>query len=511
MEAPAGPSEEGVQQRRTIVLDSGALIGGSDSLFAARGLVDAHGSAVEGGEDSEQIDFVTVAEVVHEVRDARARARLALLEGSLSLKNPSAEALAAVAEFSKATGDYPALSRVDMRVLALTWMLEVAKNGKKYLKEKPAEPVFAKQSTVSLQESLRQLEVAESREKSERERELAQSDGWSVVQSGRSKKKGSRRSPARKHKPSNPQASEQQNSAATEWQKRNETAVQAEIPAPEAAASSAKLVRDTAASPSDDLKGMEKGDMSHDDGTPAEGRNIESAPTATPSLHSADTKVCEEAGEASDAEDSDFSDDGVGWINQENLDDHLAHDVGSTTMDGALQDRVGCVTTDFAMQNVMLQMGLQLLGVDGRRVIASVRRYALRCQACGQVTRELERQFCGNCGNAAFTRVSFAVNKKGVARIYLSSKFQPRLRGTKYSIPMPRGGRHNKDLILREDQIDPTKIRRAEKQRERMTVDVLDPNAAYASGAKHVTHRPFVVGYGSRNPNVSKPRSKKGK
>jgi RNA-binding protein NOB1 len=42
---------------------------------------------------------------------------------------------------------------------------------------------------------------------------------------------------------------------------------------------------------------------------------------------------------------------------------------------------VGCMTADFAMQNVLLQMGLTLVGVEGKR-IQKVKTWVLRCHAC---------------------------------------------------------------------------------------------------------------------------------
>jgi len=41
----------------------------------------------------------------------------------------------------------------------------------------------------------------------------------------------------------------------------------------------------------------------------------------------------------------------------------------------------GCMTADFAMQNVLLQMHLDLVSIDGKR-IQKVRNYVLRCHAC---------------------------------------------------------------------------------------------------------------------------------
>ena len=41
----------------------------------------------------------------------------------------------------------------------------------------------------------------------------------------------------------------------------------------------------------------------------------------------------------------------------------------------------GCMTADFAMQNVLLHMGLNLIGIEGKR-ISTVKSWVLRCHAC---------------------------------------------------------------------------------------------------------------------------------
>lgn len=47
----------------------------------------------------------------------------------------------------------------------------------------------------------------------------------------------------------------------------------------------------------------------------------------------------------------------------------------------AKQIPVGCMTADFAMQNVLLQMNLSLVGVEGKK-IERVKTWVLRCHAC---------------------------------------------------------------------------------------------------------------------------------
>lgn len=42
---------------------------------------------------------------------------------------------------------------------------------------------------------------------------------------------------------------------------------------------------------------------------------------------------------------------------------------------------MGCMTADYAMQNVLLHMGLNLVGLEGKN-ITSVKTWVLRCHAC---------------------------------------------------------------------------------------------------------------------------------
>eukprot|EP00775_Hariotina_reticulata_P013406 gene13406-13534_t len=99
-------------------------------------------------------------------------------------------------------------------------------------------------------------------------------------------------------------------------------------------------------------------------------------------------------------------------------------------------------------QNVLLQMGLRLLTRDGRR-IARLSRYALRCSACFTVTREAGRLFCPKCGNLSLDRVEVVVGPNGAE--YYGARKRHILRGTKFSLPKPRGGRNSRDPVLRED------------------------------------------------------------
>uniref|UniRef100_A0A061S2A5 RNA-binding protein NOB1 n=1 Tax=Tetraselmis sp. GSL018 TaxID=582737 RepID=A0A061S2A5_9CHLO len=115
---------------------------------------------------------------------------------------------------------------------------------------------------------------------------------------------------------------------------------------------------------------------------------------------------------------------------------------------GGEESCIVSVTADFAMQNVLLQMGLRLATPDGRRV-RKMQTWVLRCSACRTVTREVHKVFCPQCGNASLDKVELTVGPDGSEQFGVRKKHN--LRGTKYSLPKPRGGKNSKDPILRED------------------------------------------------------------
>ena len=88
-------------------------------------------------------------------------------------------------------------------------------------------------------------------------------------------------------------------------------------------------------------------------------------------------------------DDPSDSDDGEGeWITPSNVGLHksralnLLPNAGSRgKRKGAEVMHAGCMTADFAMQNVLLQMGLHLVGLEGKR-IEKVKSWVLRCHAC---------------------------------------------------------------------------------------------------------------------------------
>jgi len=181
-------------------------------------------------------------------------------------------------------------------------------------------------------------------------------------------------------------------------------------------------------------------------------------------------------------------DDGVGWITSPEDIKFMKNEAGGVLDPGKtgpnnpngnndqqkkakgphLSQRVACATTDFAMQNVLLQMNLILLSSEGMR-IRRLKTWVMRCGACFKIhmpdedfhdgsNHHMKRLFCKHCGSDMMQRISASVDgKTGRLKLHFSKRKQGRhhsIRGTKFSLPKP--GTNNKykgDLLLREDQL----------------------------------------------------------
>ncbi|KAL3143962.1 hypothetical protein ABBQ32_003774 [Trebouxia sp. C0010 RCD-2024] len=101
----------------------------------------------------------------------------------------------------------------------------------------------------------------------------------------------------------------------------------------------------------------------------------------------------------------------------------------------AFGSSVASVTADFAMQNVILQMGLRLVAPNGMR-IKQLSRWVLRCSACFKITKEPGRLFCPHCGNATLDKVEAVIGADGTEQYGVRKRFNTR--GTRYSLPKPK-------------------------------------------------------------------------
>lgn len=212
---------------------------------------------------------------------------------------------------------------------------------------------------------------------------------------------------------------------------------------------------------------------------------------------------------ASEDEDNDS-----GWITPQNI-ALKKQEVNSEVDDKPV--KVACITSDFAMQNVLKQIGLSVLSVDGRQ-IQQLRSFILRCYACFKTTSIMTKVFCPNCGNRTLKKVAVSLSEDGTQVIHISSRKRLSGRGKRFSLPTPKGGKHANNPILCEDQRVPDQ---RPSRLARTKNNPLDPD--YIAGfspfvMRDVSSRSAMLGIRTtdiksvmRNPSDTRRKGKKRK
>lgn len=82
-----------------------------------------------------------------------------------------------------------------------------------------------------------------------------------------------------------------------------------------------------------------------------------------------------------------------------------------------------------------------------------------------------------------------------------------------YDMPIPKGGRHVNNLVVREDQKEYIKAQQSRSKQK--VIDMFDPDFIPMSrkvDLREVNNNMFgtnVIGFGRRNPNVARKKTKK--
>ncbi|BEI84173.1 hypothetical protein CcaverHIS002_0407770 [Cutaneotrichosporon cavernicola] len=259
--------------------------------------------------------------------------------------------------------------------------------------------------------------------------------------------------------------------------------------------------------------------------------NAEKAPEPTPAEEpKTDTTPADDKAAAAAAA---WGNDGEGeWITPANVKKHRNRDLGLLpAKPGAVVVPLAAaaMTGDYAVQNVLLGMGLGLVGEGGKR-ISRVKSYVLRCHACFKLCKDSSKRFCPSCGNATLLRATVTTSSvTGKQTVHLKKNFQYRTRGTKFSIPAPTPGsakgqkKGGSGLILREDQAEWQDAVRAgdrERRREEKRINNgdgswMDPDwlpeivtVGMSGKGRNGAHNMPAIGHGRRNPNEARRKKK---
>lgn len=362
-------------------------------------------------------NLITLTEVTEEIRDKDTKQRLRNLPFQLQFMEPNPESIKFVTDFSKKTGDYASLSATDIKVIALTYMLEIRHIGSdEHLKKEPT-----------------------------------------MTKSVEFYKPGSDHS---------------QNS--------------------------------------NNLAGFYKPDDDEDD---EEEEGEEDSGTKEEMLEQEPIEEdMEEINEEEDESDEGIEeDDDEGWITPSNLKAKKLEMLGAN---GVPEDEdkeiiVACLTNDFAMQNVLKQIGLHVLSADGV-IIKVTKTWILRCYSCYATTPKMDKQFCPKCGNKTLKRVSITLNADGSQQIHISTRRPLSTKGKKFSLPAQQGGKYSVNPLMTADQRIPQQKRTA-LARAKNNVMTDDYVAGSGPFTMHdVNSRSAMLGMGvgqgnhwaQRNPNA---------
>ncbi|THH12401.1 hypothetical protein EW145_g64 [Phellinidium pouzarii] len=377
---------------KSLVLDAGPLL----SLSPLRGLAE---------------HFLTVPQVLSELKDKNAREhfeRLGLSVGvKIEVREPDAASLSQVIQFAKKTGDYSVLSHADLCVLALTLALDTqgkAEHNASEVAEKAIGAIASPSDAPIVQETASETMQTGSVDKSISSKNASKAKATDLDIVGEPEEIGI----------------SAEDEVDTELEDKNEEAGQL-LPVP-----GEELPDDDAEREPLDVA-LESISRSPSSPLDSNSQDITSCPDNAVT-HSRDKIIFEDPLDEDDGEGE--------WITPANVDMYksraleLVPSADSTDpfatvsfkkgdskgkrkqqngANGAAvlneQIKVGCMTADFAMQNVLLQMGLSLVGVEGKR-IEKVKTWVLRCHACYKLCKDATKKFCPFCGNPTLLRTS---------------------------------------------------------------------------------------------------------
>lgn len=346
----------------------------------------------------------TVQGVVDEIKNDRQLKRLVVLPYSLQVREPDSDVLAKVTGIAKKTGDFASLSLVDLKVLALTYQLEKEHVGTEHLRDepKPAKTVSSGQKPQELMGTGKVLGFYDGKKSGESGRERTETESESV-----------RSEPVEKVE--------------------EEPVMEVEEDAEGLKQKFAELSTEEANELEQDILKKIEQQEAEDEGVDEECEEEEMS----------------EEDEDAEQEEEEDEDDDEGWITPSNIKE-IKRDYGTDLLEESASP-VACMTTDFAMQNVLKQIGLHIAALDGR-VIRHARTYILRCYACFKTTSDSTKRFCPNCGNNTLKKVAVSLDADGQQVIHINTRRPLTARYKNRPVAKFDGGKHATNPLLFEDQ-----------------------------------------------------------
>uniref|UniRef100_A0A1A9UEH5 RNA-binding protein NOB1 n=1 Tax=Glossina austeni TaxID=7395 RepID=A0A1A9UEH5_GLOAU len=365
-------------------------------------------------------NVLTVPEVLSEVRNKRQIKRLCVLPYDLQVREPRIESVKHCVQFSKKTGDYISLSGIDIKVIALVYELEADMVGTDHLRKEPI------MSTV----------IA-SRERPQELQDNTKLPGW---YNGYSDDSGTENEEELRD------ADEQIDDYTVDQVKEN---IEKELKISE----NEKETEDVTERELEDL--FDKLICDANDDT-----NESLCDNLAPNTESGEDDKNARQNQRTSEDGSlfisiDTENDG-NWITPNNI-QKVKQSMMMGKVENDMTPKVACMSTDFAVQNTLKQMNLNITNLNGC-TITHMRTYILRCYACFKTTSVITKVFCPNCGNKTLKRVAVSLDENGKQLIHINTRRPLTRKYKNKSIPRFRGGKHSHNPILFEDQPIPRQM-----------------------------------------------------
>ncbi|XP_005185983.2 RNA-binding protein NOB1 [Musca domestica] len=385
-------------------------------------------------------NILTAPDVVNEVRNKRQIRRLCVLPYDLQVREPRTESVKHCVEFAKKTGDYASLSGIDIKVIALAYELEADNVGTDHLRKEPVMP-----------------QVVASKEKPQELQDSTKLPGWYNNGGNTDSEDDDEEAEESNGEEDNEQEAEGDNvdkvkeSIEKQIENPDEQQDVPEVTQEELEALFEKLKCENAEDDAncDILVPQSKEDEEAEDDDSESETNNDQKDLKSP--NNSATKGDEEKN-YNGVEDEE--DDG-GWITPSNIKKVKKSMEGKVEAD--ITPLVACMSTDYAVQNTLKQMNLNICALNGR-VIKHLRTYILRCYACFKTTSVMTKVFCPNCGNKTLKRVAVSLDENGKQVIHINTRRPLTTKYKNQSIPLFRGGKHSRNPILFEDQPMPRQM-----------------------------------------------------
>ncbi|ALC48557.1 CG2972 [Drosophila busckii] len=381
-------------------------------------------------------NVLTVPDVVAEVRNKRQIRRLCVLPFDLQVREPRPESVKHCVEFAKKTGDYASLSGIDLKVIALTYELEADTVGTEHLRTEPV---------VST--------VIASKEKPEEMQDVNNKRlvGWYMPEGNE------------EEEDDDGDDDEEGDEEEEEEQVVEEDKVKANIEAQLLGeATESKTTEATTTAAADDDEDEEEDDLTQEqldklfeklkcDASADEEQAACELLVAQPKDE--DESEEQQMPAINNNDDEEVGNDG--WITHSNIKKAKKALEGKVELD--IVPPVACMTTDYALQNVLKQLNLQLAALNGR-IIKQLRTYILRCYTCYKTTSIMTKVFCPKCGNKTLKRVAVSLDENGKQVIHINTRRSLTAKYKNQSLPRFQGGKHSRNPILFEDQPMPRQM-----------------------------------------------------